>query len=174
MILKTKVCGRCKKEKEVSFFYKDSTRKDGYRGWCKECVKKHTKVYYQQNKEYYDQYRKDNHERIKENRKRYYQQNKERIREHDLKNKYNITIEQYNKILLQQNNVCWICGEPETLIIYGKRINLAVDHNEKTGEVRGLLCSSCNKGIGYLKHNPFILIKAIKYLQKNNKQLLDE
>jgi hypothetical protein len=39
-----------------------------------------------------------------------------------------------------------------------------VDHGHETGEVRGLLCSNCNLGLGYFKDNPKYLEGAIKYL----------
>lgn len=53
---------------------------------------------------------------------------------------------------------CAICGaEPE-----GRR--LAVDHDDETGQARGLLCGLCNKGIGLLQHDPQVLTRAAAYL----------
>ena len=78
--------------------------------------------------------------------------------------KYGITLEDYDQILLSQNGVCAIChttdpGGP------GKRF--VVDHNHDTGDVRGLLCNNCNRGIGYLKDSPNILSSALTYLSTN-------
>ncbi len=42
---------------------------------------------------------------------------------------------------------------------------LCVDHDHKTGEIRGLLCDSCNNGLGRFKDNPEILASALSYLQ---------
>ena len=87
-----------------------------------------------------------------------------------LKRKYGITTNQYNQILELQNGVCAICGNLETTIKNNqsqKICSLAVDHDHKTGKVRGLLCSNCNKAIGFLKENIDSFYSAIKYLLLN-------
>lgn len=43
---------------------------------------------------------------------------------------------------------------------------LHVDHDAETGKVRGMLCTNCNRGIGFLKHDTEILARAIKYLDR--------
>jgi hypothetical protein len=60
-----------------------------------------------------------------------------------LKSKFGITLEQYNKKFEAQKGLCAICGNPEPT---NKR--LAVDHDHETEEVRDLLCSRCNPGLG--------------------------
>lgn len=45
------------------------------------------------------------------------------------------------------------------------RENFCIDHNHQTGEIRGLLCSPCNRAIGQLQDNPNILRKAANYLE---------
>jgi hypothetical protein len=64
-------------------------------------------------------------------------------------------------MLSDQNDVCKICKGPGD----GKKGNLAVDHNHKTGAVRGLLCNSCNVALGNAKESIEILQSMIKYLQ---------
>lgn len=71
---------------------------------------------------------------------------------------YGITLEQYDSMLAAQNNVCAICKEPP-----GKQ-RLHVDHCHKTGQIRGLLCASCNIGIGYFRDSEALLGLAIQYL----------
>lgn len=84
------------------------------------------------------------------------------VKEKNIKSKFNLTIEQYNNILMKQKNKCKICGNK-----FGDKFKKAcIDHNHKTGEVRALLCKSCNIGLGYFKDNSFILFKAIKYLEE--------
>ena len=89
-----------------------------------------------------------------------YQKNK------DLKKIYGIGIEWFNEQHKLQNGLCMICDQPETAVIRGRKISLAVDHCHDTGKVRGLLCRACNNAIGMLKHDPNILRKAADYLEK--------
>lgn len=57
-----------------------------------------------------------------------------------LRNKYGISLNEYNLIFIQQNGGCAICeGKPKP----GKNLN--VDHNHQSGAVRGLLCYRCNR-----------------------------
>lgn len=92
----------------------------------------------------------------------------EQIRKAKLKHKYNLTLEDYNKLWEQQNGLCTICGNPETAKHQsGTTLNLAVDHNHETGKVRGLLCRSCNFMIAHSKDDINVLKNAIKYLKEN-------
>lgn len=80
-----------------------------------------------------------------------------------LQRKYGITQEQYLQMFQEQEGACWICHrEPKP----GKR-PLCVDHNHKTGEVRGLLCMRCNLGLGTraFRDNISYLLKAAEYLK---------
>lgn len=83
-----------------------------------------------------------------------------------LKAEFGITIEQYNAMLERQGGVCAICGEPMKKIgEKGKRNHsMYVDHDHKTGKVRGLLCNQCNFGLGQFRDDPILLAKAIEYL----------
>jgi hypothetical protein len=65
--------------------------------------------------------------------------------------------------LEEQGGVCAICTQPETSKRYK---TLAVDHCHTSGRIRGLLCSSCNRGIGLLKDDTDVLQAAIKYLNQ--------
>ena len=76
---------------------------------------------------------------------------------------YGITEEQYNEMLQKQNGVCRFCKKsPED-----NKQRLAVDHCHDTGKVRGLLCSTCNLGLGYFNDNIALLSEAILYLQEH-------
>lgn len=81
---------------------------------------------------------------------------------------------QYAQTAKEQNNLCAICHHPETeLRKNGTAIRqLAVDHNHKTGKVRKLLCSKCNRLIGILEtaiaiDGPTYLDTVIQYLRDN-------
>jgi hypothetical protein len=78
--------------------------------------------------------------------------------------KYGLTYDQYMVMILKQNNKCSICGELQPLHINGGELN--IDHDHKTGKVRGLLCNDCNTGIGMMKDDTVRMKNAIKYLKK--------
>ena len=86
--------------------------------------------------------------------------NKEGVRNSILYKKYGISSEEYDLILLEQDYRCAICGKE--IATNGRR--LSVDHSHETGNVRGLLCDDCNKGIGMLGDSVYMLRKAVKYL----------
>lgn len=74
-----------------------------------------------------------------------------------LKRKYKISVDKRDTLKDKQGGVCAICAQP------GK--SLCVDHNHTTGEVRGLLCSNCNTGLGLFGDNVQHLTQAIEYLR---------
>lgn len=85
-------------------------------------------------------------------------------RERQLKSVYNISQEQFDGILKEQKGCCAICGTNKPT---GKWKAFAVDHNHKTNQIRGLLCNECNRGMGLLKDDPILLIKAAQYLLRH-------
>jgi hypothetical protein len=91
-----------------------------------------------------------------------YYKRKNKVENTRLQRVYNITLEQYNIILKNQNNKCAICDIPQSECI--RRFD--VDHNHHTKEIRGLLCPNCNKGIGLFGESIEILQNAIQYLGK--------
>lgn len=82
-----------------------------------------------------------------------------------------MTIEQYVVMEESQDGCCAICGRPETIIKRHKVCRLAIDHDHETGEVRGLLCSNCNRGLGMFKDSPNLLWAAANYLIRHNLDL---
>jgi hypothetical protein len=85
----------------------------------------------------------------------------------DLKKNYGVTAEWYDAQLEKQNGVCAICGLPERTKIRGALVRLAVDHCHHSKQVRGLLCTACNRAIGLLNHDTKLLQSAIQYLSIN-------
>jgi len=58
-----------------------------------------------------------------------------------LRKTYGITLDDYAQLFAEQRESCWICERHQENF----KTALAVDHNHKTGRVRGLLCYACNK-----------------------------
>lgn len=163
MAVKTcKVCDTEKPEEEF-YLYKRKGTRDSY---CTRC-----RILY--NREYV----KNNPERIERLRKRWDQKNpnynKEYLRRPHIQakrephrkkmklKKYGLTEEQYQELFEQQNGQCAICKSP--LIIHGRDTH--TDHCHTTSRVRGILCLSCNTGLGHFKDNIERLRRAISYLE---------
>lgn len=86
-----------------------------------------------------------------------------------IREKYGLSKEQYNAILLEQEGRCFICQRSPFEI--KPRRNLAVDHDHKTGRIRGLLCYSCNhRLLGFIiKDRTDIARRLLKYLTRRTK-----
>lgn len=97
--------------------------------------------------------------RNREYNRKYRAANKDKEKCRQLRNNYGITLKEYNKILKKQEGGCAICGTTAL------EQALSVDHDHDTGEVRGLLCSNCNRGIGLLGDSSDTLMRAAEYLQ---------
>lgn len=133
---------------------------------CKNCVSdKRKRLYYA------------NHEKSKEyalsQRKKHY----EKCIERDRKYKRQLLIDEskYNELHEKQKGLCAICNKPETRKSHKNRTKpecpsdytikrLAIDHNHLNGQVRGLLCGSCNTALGGFKDSIDVLKSAIIYL----------
>lgn len=92
--------------------------------------------------------------------------NKDRLRAKNLCRTFGISIEQYDSMHYAQHGLCGICGQPESAVSGACIRRLAVDHCHRTGKIRGLLCSRCNAGIGYLGDSTARLTSAINYLAR--------
>ena len=91
--------------------------------------------------------------------KKWAKKNCAKIKDSRLKRTYGISGEDYDKMFEQQNGRCAICETHYQV--------LCVDHCHKTGKVRKLLCRNCNTGIGQLKDNPNLLVKAASYINEH-------
>ena len=70
-------------------------------------------------------------------------------------------VRRYGKSLKRENMPCEICGDIKE--------TLCIDHDHNTGEIRGLLCHNCNRGIGLLNDNIENLERAVLYLRSAKK-----
>lgn len=147
-----KTCHQCLSGKDLSCFSKAAANIDGLHTICKECDRVRSQAYYAKHK---DRLIKKCNQYLREHK----QQHKRYQRKSNLKRQFGLSIESYNKLLERQHGVCAICGEKPS-------IELNVDHCHKTGQVRGLLCSPCNLGLGNFKDNSNRLYKAVEYLAK--------
>ena len=80
---------------------------------------------------------------------------------YQLKRRYGITFADYYRMLEEQGGGCAICGYRP------KKRRLSVDHDHETGQIRGLLCVSCNRGLPWFSESPELLDRAAEYLRKS-------
>ncbi len=78
--------------------------------------------------------------------------------------KLGITHEDFDAMVAVQDGRCAICNEKQPKQEDGRQFHLCVDHCHKTGKVRGLLCRTCNTGIGQLRDDPILVKNALDYL----------
>lgn len=76
-----------------------------------------------------------------------------------LRRTYNISEEDYDKMLVFQEGGCAVCSRP------GASRRLHVDHDHGTGLVRGLLCFQCNALLIRRGITPARFRKAAVYLE---------
>lgn len=131
-----KTCKVCGIEKNIFDFY--TGRRD-----CKDCKNAAARKKWKENTEASNRYKKRARERAKERR-------------------YNITQEQFDQMLVNQDNKCKICNNTFT-----STKDTHIDHCHNTDKVRGLLCNVCNMALGQFNDNTDIMDNAIKYLQKS-------
>jgi hypothetical protein len=94
--------------------------------------------------------------------------NPERAKTHNLRKSYGIDLQQYEAMGKAQNWNCAICGNPEsTKDKDGGPRMMPVDHDHKTGKVRALLCTQCNRGLGMFTDSIERLKAAASYLEKH-------
>jgi hypothetical protein len=166
MEIVSQTCVSCKCEKPISDFPKAKQNKSGYRGQCKTCCKAWMAGYYERNREKAAVAGRESYKRNRERKlytsRRWSEQNPDRVKDNLLKYSFGIGLDDYQRMLSEQDGKCAICRTDSN-----RGRAFAVDHDHATGEIRGLLCSDCNTGIGLLKDEPELLAKAIQYLQSH-------
>ena len=88
--------------------------------------------------------------------------------------RYNVSVGFIEEIRVAQDNKCAICGIHSSNIEHASFDTnpLVIDHDHETGAVRGLLCPTCNSGLGYFKDNISYLLSAAQYLLKSGKDIV--
>lgn len=140
-------CPMCQVVQPLDKFPANKAHKNNVGAYCLECLAKRNRDIYSL--------------RNKDSRAKYYQQNKTKIlRDRTLK-RYNLTNEEYDSMLNNQNHSCAICHTHKDIQ------PLCVDHDHNTGKVRELLCSDCNSALGRIKEDEIRALAMIAYIQKH-------
>lgn len=152
-----RTCRLCEQEKPLEDFPKG-------RHQCRPCFNAKQRGRYQaliqteEGRAKVDEWRRNYSDRVgKDTRLAYW-------REHNLKHKYGMTHDDFLDMLADQDGKCAICGSEDSKRKGDKHLH--VDHNHQTGKVRGLLCNSCNRGLGLLGEAN--LQAALDYLKRTD------
>ncbi len=150
-----KTCAKCQSQKSLECFGKLKTEADGLQPRCRACRKVDSHRFYLA------------HVEAQKSKSRRYHAAKPQIkRAQHLKKLYGLTAKDYDAKLAAQKGVCAICGKENSQIARtGVLCRMHVDHDHNTGQVRGLLCNHCNRGLGAFKDDTQLLQAAIRYLQ---------
>lgn len=180
-MLKTcKTCGRDLPATE-EYYYKQPNVKSGLFARCIECIKLQSTT--EEFKKHRREIRDKNIDKKRELAREWYNNNKDscrasarkyaslpkhqiRIRRNNYKKKFNITEEDIVLLTNKQKGCCAICKE--SLVFPDSEKHFAVDHNHNTGKVRGLLCETCNRGLGLFSDSVDNLEEAVSYLRTHN------
>lgn len=94
---------------------------------------------------------------------------KQKTKDINLKRKFGISLDEFNKMVKEQDNKCSICKREEKVIDHIQKTirALAVDHCHETGKVRGLLCTKCNLALGCFEDNLSIMLEACNYIVRS-------
>lgn len=158
-----KNCNRCRQDKPLTEYYADKTGKDGLASICKECLRAARRARW--TNDYGGQKLKD-----AERRDSY------KLFVYRLRREFNMTEEQYDQMLKEQDGRCALCKKPETREHHrtGSPQRLSVDHDHsccpKTPACgscnRGLLCYECNLLLGKIERTPGLETAIVEYLSK--------
>lgn len=175
----TKTCSTCKQDLPATeeYFNKHKLCKYGLQNICRKCTHEYGKS--EEAKEARKQRRQQNIEEKREYDRSYYHENKERILARAanpkdqmvrhigwIRREYNTTEKKVMELMDMQKGCCGICGK--SLVDPDSEKRYSIDHNHKTGKVRGLLCSHCNQGIGHFFEDKSLFLKATDYLEKHS------
>lgn len=162
-----KICSKCKKEWPLTEYYSNKRAKDGFKYQCKSCVRDDYWKKRDLNLESRRQWYQDNKEKAKIKATLYKQKTPEQQKIYRRKERlktYKLTEQSFAALYDKQEGRCAICD----IFLPLNDLNTVpfIDHNHDTGEVRGLLCRTCNTGLGMFKDSPVLLENAKKYLEE--------
>ena len=91
-------------------------------------------------------------------------------RKYYLREKYGMTLEDYVELWNKQDGKCWACGQVERIKDRTGRVRkwLSVDHDHRTGKIRGLLCHHCNAVLGHANDDIELLKRLTEYLEEHS------
>ena len=146
--MKKKRCCGCGKPKILSDFFKHRSRPDGRQAECKRCQMNRNTAKRKNNPIF-----------------------AAKARDYRLRRRYGITASQFDELMILQDGRCVVCRvkwdevkRPGVRQNGKKGEGFVVDHNYKTGVIRGLLCDRCNRAIGLMEESGLLLQSAANHV----------
>ncbi|HET9609909.1 MAG TPA: endonuclease VII domain-containing protein, partial [Acidimicrobiales bacterium] len=159
----SKTCRACGDTKPLDQFYRDAAARDGRRPECKSCTAARRKAWYLANREReiarVRKWQRENPGRVNDNHRRNNArpERKRALRDQYYRRTFGISADDVDALLEAQGGGCAICGERPARVA-----SLHLDHCHETGAVRGILCLSCNQGLGKFRDDPGLLDAAAR------------
>lgn len=158
-------CSNCGLHKKATAFYKDATKveRNGVGGRCKVCEKERRAT--PERVEYGVRYRRAKGVPPRKPPAPWGEEDKKKYhRLYAIQRRYGVSPEEVERLLEEQGGRCAICLE-EVKVGGRDKESMVIDHCHTTGEVRGILCRSCNGGIGFFRDRREVMARAIAYLE---------
>ncbi|MFA5378679.1 MAG: endonuclease VII domain-containing protein [Dehalococcoidia bacterium] len=165
-------CRECKRKRNSEY---DARNRDKRIKYAREYHARNRDKLKEYGKKYWNAHREEQNKKARERwseRKKAYSETKKEWRENNPKKRmgyrlshdYEMTLEDYNGLIFKQGGKCAnkLCDQE-----HSDKTKLHVDHDHKTGLVRGLLCRNCNTALGMAKDNANRLLGLAAYLTDN-------
>lgn len=161
-----KFCRKCGQTKPLTEFTKHNGAKSGpdkIRSTCKACCHAYDVANRERIRERKREYlkRPGKKEHAAHLRKLRHEANPHRRTDKWRQRIYSLSVKDFRVMLGKQEGCCAICAS----VLKNTRTGTHVDHDHKTGEVRGLLCPPCNRGLGAFRDSTQRLESASAYLK---------
>lgn len=155
-----KKCSKCGETKSLEEFHKCPRHKSKRKSYCKPCANEYSRLY---------------RKRMSKETKR---KNGLKVKQHAYFARYGIKYSEYVSMCKNRDFKCDICGAKKKLAATKERHKskdlLVLDHCHESGKIRGILCQTCNQGLGLFKDNIDILTQAHVYLLETDTDKSDD
>jgi hypothetical protein len=179
LIVADKHCGKCVTRKPLEDFANTRNTRDGKATWCRACMSDYCRAYRLRRireqgpsafpKLSYTEYQeRHGREKVLAQKRKHYASHTATWRDYARFKKYGITAEQFADVLQSQGNRCPICERD-----FSETRKPHVDHDHRTGLVRGLLCNACNVAIGHFDDDTSRMRRAEAYLNAQAERLTE-
>jgi hypothetical protein len=148
----TRTCSKCRRDLPLGEFTTNRGRKDGLQLSCKQCLRECLRVA-------------RNTPDGKAKMKTWREKHRVQLRYNTIKCEFGLSRAGFDSLFDSQDGKCKICRrEIERPPGFDNRKAAHIDHDHATGRVRGLLCCTCNVGIGNFQDSPLLLERAKRYV----------